>query len=167
MRRGRARGVGARPVYTRPFPCGRSSGSRRCNKARQVRLGKIKIEGRNAGSKPLTAPHRARKLFRDLWAYFRPQRKKLRPGHAFGAAFDFAVTRNERKAERGESGAATLLAADLPLDGRDRADAVDFIRQGPRAPIGHAHHPARSRDGAATLNIFEQLDFAGSDPPLR
>jgi hypothetical protein len=63
--------------------------------------------------------------FRGLRTYFRPQGKKLLADYVFGAAFDFAVTRNERNAERSEGSTASdrraILCRVAVISARNRA----------------------------------------------
>src|SRR6185295_6548064 len=81
-------------------------------------------------------------------------------------AFDLAVARNQRRAERRQDGAAAVLAAGLPCHRGLAADSIDFIDQIPRALVGHVHRAAGRRDRAAGFDILQQLDLAWSDPPI-
>src|ERR1700730_5600796 len=97
----------------------------------------------------------------------RPQRQKLLADRARRVAFDFAITRHQGHAERRQDRAAAVLAAGLALDGATPAETIDLVHQIPRPLVGHVHRAARGRDRAATLDIFQKLDFARPDASLR
>src|SRR6267142_1348312 len=91
---------------------------------------------------------------------------KLLARRAGGIAFDLAVARDQRRAERRQHRAATVLAAGLPFHRGLAADAVDLVDQIPGALVGHVHRAAGGRDRAAGLDILQQLDLARSDASL-
>jgi hypothetical protein len=68
--------------------------------------------------------------FRGLRTYFHPQGKKLLADYVFGAAFDFAVTRNERNAERSEGSTASdrraILCRVAVIGARNRATKANL-----------------------------------------
>jgi len=87
-------------------------------------------------------------------------------GHSH-QAFDLSKARNQRHAERRERGTAAALAAFPWLNGCAFADTIDLVHEVPRVPVGHIHRPACGGNRATRTNILKQLDFAGSDAPLR
>src|SRR5712672_2415677 len=96
-----------------------------------------------------------------------PQRLQFLADRARRVAFDFTIARHQRYAERCEYRAAAVLAAGLALDGGMPTDTIDLVDQIPRPLVGHVHRAARGRDRAATLDIFQKLDFARPAASLR
>ena len=94
-----------------------------------------------------------------------PERKHLLMDGTPHQAFDLSIARNQRHAERRERGTAAALAAFPWLNGCAFADTIDL--EDPRVPVGHIHRPACGGNRATRTNILKQLDFAGSDAPLR
>ena len=96
-----------------------------------------------------------------------PERKHLLMDGTPHQAFDLSIARNQRHAERRERGTAAVLATFPRLNGWAFADTIDLIHKSPRVPVGHIHRPACGGNRATRTNILKQLDFAGSDAPLR
>ena len=95
----------------------------RSGSARDLRT---RVEPLSLGERVLSRRHLARTS--DVGS----QRHQLLADRAGGGAFDLAVACDEREAERGQDGAAAVLAAGLPLDGGMAADAVDLVEPDPR-----------------------------------
>jgi hypothetical protein len=78
-----------------------------------------------------------------------------------------SIAPNQRDAKRRECSATAVLAALPRFDRRTSANAIDFIYQEPRPPVGHLHRPTPGGDRPARMDVFKQFDFAVSDVPMR
>ena len=92
---------------------------------------------------------------------------KLFARRALGRALDLPIPGYQRLTKRSQHGAAAVLAAGLPLDRGLLADAIDFIDQIPCPLVGHVHGPPGRGNRTAAVDVFEQQDFARTDPSLR